>query len=174
VPLHFLCNFCIQLAAQFDLRSIRRSQSQYLRQFSRCFRDKLHFPIIRQLREHLPEVTLSASRPSSSFLSRYTLPVLLPKRPYAYLLFVLACLCACKSANHAETLPKPDRIVIAKSPHTLSLMRGNDVLKSYKIALGRQPVGPKEQQGDHRTPEGVYSIDRKVPHSRFHLALRVS
>lgn len=48
------------------------------------------------------------------------------------------------------------------------------VLKTYKIALGSNSVGPKTRQGDHRTPEGVYRIDSRNAHSRYHLALHVS
>jgi murein L,D-transpeptidase YafK len=75
---------------------------------------------------------------------------------------------------HASSILKPDRILITKSTHTLSLIKGDEILKSYKVALARQPVGPKERQGDHKTPEGVYSVDRKSPASRFHLALHLS
>jgi murein L,D-transpeptidase YafK len=67
-----------------------------------------------------------------------------------------------------------DRIVIQKKKRSLSLMSGNEVLKTYKVALGTEPVGPKERQGDHRTPEGIYSIDRKIPNSQFHKALHIS
>ena len=48
------------------------------------------------------------------------------------------------------------------------------MLKSYKVALGSQPVGAKDRQGDQKTPEGVYSVDRKVPHNRLHRALHSS
>lgn len=47
-------------------------------------------------------------------------------------------------------------------------------MKTFKVALGRQPVGAKDREGDHKTPEGTYSVDRKVPNSRFHLALHLS
>lgn len=67
-----------------------------------------------------------------------------------------------------------DRIVVVKSSHTMTLMANGQVLKVYKVALGRGPAGPKERQGDHKTPEGQYVIDRKIARSRFHLALRVS
>lgn len=61
-----------------------------------------------------------------------------------------------------------------KSKHTLSLMSGNETLKTYKVALGGQPVGAKERQGDHKTPEGMYTVDAKNPHSQFHKALHIS
>lgn len=56
----------------------------------------------------------------------------------------------------------------------MTLMANGHVLKVYRVALGRGPAGPKERQGDHKTPEGQYLIDRKNAHSRFHLALHVS
>jgi murein L,D-transpeptidase YafK len=54
------------------------------------------------------------------------------------------------------------------------LMSGGQVLRTYKVALGRSPVGPKTRLGDHKTPEGEYVIDAKKNPSRFHLALRIS
>jgi murein L,D-transpeptidase YafK len=67
-----------------------------------------------------------------------------------------------------------DRIVVAKSAHTLTLLRDGKVLKIYKVALGRDPVGPKRREGDGKTPEGEYKISGKNPHSQFHLSLRIS
>jgi murein L,D-transpeptidase YafK len=67
-----------------------------------------------------------------------------------------------------------DRIVIEKSKRTLTLMSGNTVLKTYKVALGGQPVGAKQRQGDHKTPEGLYVVDQKNPASIFHRALHIS
>lgn len=67
-----------------------------------------------------------------------------------------------------------DRIVIEKSRRTLTLFRQEQEIKSYRIALGRDPVGPKVRQGDNRTPEGVYFIDYKVRNSVYHRALHLS
>jgi murein L,D-transpeptidase YafK len=67
-----------------------------------------------------------------------------------------------------------DRIVVEKSKHTLSIFREGKKLKSYRVALGRNPVGAKEQEGDMKTPEGVYKIDSRNPQSNFHLALHIS
>ena len=73
-----------------------------------------------------------------------------------------------------STTKLADKIVVEKSKRTLTLMSRNGVLKTYKVALGGQPVGPKNRQGDHKTPEGVYSVDRKVSNSTFHRALHLS
>ena len=69
---------------------------------------------------------------------------------------------------------RADRIVILKTAHTMTLYSGDRVLHQYKVALGRGPQGPKERQGDHKTPEGQYIVDSKNDHSRFHLALHLS
>jgi murein L,D-transpeptidase YafK len=67
-----------------------------------------------------------------------------------------------------------DRIVVEKSNRSMKLMRGDEVLKTYKVALGHQPVGAKQRAGDHKTPEGNYIIDSKNRQSRFHWALHIS
>jgi murein L,D-transpeptidase YafK len=54
------------------------------------------------------------------------------------------------------------------------LISQGEVLKSYKIALGGNPIGPKERQGDNKTPEGTYVIDGRNMDSRFHLSLHIS
>ena len=67
-----------------------------------------------------------------------------------------------------------DRIRIEKSTRRLMLISQGEVLKSYKIALGGNPIGPKERQGDNKTPEGTYVIDARNRDSRFHLSLHIS
>jgi len=67
-----------------------------------------------------------------------------------------------------------DRILIEKSTRRLMLISQGEVLKSYKIALGGNPIGPKERQGDDKTPEGTYTIDGRNRDSRFHLSLHIS
>lgn len=54
------------------------------------------------------------------------------------------------------------------------LLAGEAVVRTYRVALGREPVGHKRQEGDGRTPEGRYAIDRRNPNSRYHLALHIS
>jgi len=67
-----------------------------------------------------------------------------------------------------------DKILIEKSKRTLTIFQKGQPLKSYHVALGRQPQGPKQVEGDKKTPEGNYQIDRKNPDSAFHLALHIS
>jgi murein L,D-transpeptidase YafK len=66
-----------------------------------------------------------------------------------------------------------DRILILKSARVLLLMAGDQVLRSYPVALGQVP-GRKQFAGDKKTPEGRYVIDGRNPRSRFHLSLRLS
>lgn len=63
-----------------------------------------------------------------------------------------------------------DRIVVEKHAHTLTLYRQGNVLKTYRVALGRGGIGPKVQAGDNRVPEGVYRIMGRNSHSAIHLA----
>ncbi|HLW36303.1 MAG TPA: L,D-transpeptidase family protein [Chthoniobacterales bacterium] len=67
-----------------------------------------------------------------------------------------------------------DGITVEKSERRLSVWKEGQKLKSYRVALGRNPVGAKEEEGDMKTPEGFYKIDSRNPHSDYHLALHVS
>jgi tetratricopeptide (TPR) repeat protein len=67
-----------------------------------------------------------------------------------------------------------DRVLIEKKERRLTLLAKGKVLKTYPIALGGNPIGPKERQGDNKTPEGTYVIDARNKNSRFHLSLHVS
>ncbi|MHB8484520.1 MAG: L,D-transpeptidase family protein [Candidatus Acidiferrales bacterium] len=74
-------------------------------------------------------------------------------------------------ALSAETA---DRIVVIKSEHKMMLLRGGTVIRSYQISLGRGGKGQKVRAGDHKTPEGSYTIDWRNPKSHFHLSLHIS
>ncbi len=67
-----------------------------------------------------------------------------------------------------------DKILIEKKARRLTLIAKGESIKTYKIALGGNPVGPKERQGDGKTPEGTYVIDSRNSDSRFHLSLHIS
>jgi murein L,D-transpeptidase YafK len=69
---------------------------------------------------------------------------------------------------------KADHILVLKSQRTLLLMHGDAVLKSFPIALGAHPKGPKRQAGDGRTPEGDYIIDYRFTETPYHMALHIS
>jgi murein L,D-transpeptidase YafK len=73
-----------------------------------------------------------------------------------------------------HALPRADRIIVHKKIRTMELVHAGQMLRTYKIALGGEPVGPKTRQGDHRTPEGIYVIDSRNAHSQFHRSLHIS
>src|SRR5688572_22426936 len=76
-----------------------------------------------------------------------------------------------------ERLPvgtRADRVVVRKANRTLDLYKGAELLRSYRVALGSDPRGHKEQEGDGRTPEGRYRLDYRKANSAFHRALHVS
>ena len=70
--------------------------------------------------------------------------------------------------------PMADLVVVHKGARRLDLYRKGVLLKSYAVALGSHPVGPKWREGDGRTPEGVYRIDYRKADSAFHRALHIS
>ena len=70
--------------------------------------------------------------------------------------------------------PRVTRIVVNKEARRMYLFSGDKVLKSYAIGLGTQPVGNKQFEGDGKTPEGWYYIDRRNPDSLYHLSVGIS
>jgi L,D-peptidoglycan transpeptidase YkuD (ErfK/YbiS/YcfS/YnhG family) len=67
-----------------------------------------------------------------------------------------------------------DRILILKGDRQLMLISKGETLRTYKIALGGNPLGPKERRGDNKTPEGTYFIDARNMDSLYHLSLHIS
>ena len=65
-------------------------------------------------------------------------------------------------------------IQVFKSVRKLDLVGTGRILKQYDIRLGRRPFGPKRIEGDGKTPEGEYRIDRRNAMSRYHLSLGIS
>jgi murein L,D-transpeptidase YafK len=99
-------------------------------------------------------------------------------RTWFFIITLLAAIAAGTVSRLSSSTPpldhKADRVIVRKKDHTLDLMSQGRVLKTYKIALGRDPSGPKTRQGDHKTPEGMYSLDRRNPNSRFHRSIHIS
>jgi murein L,D-transpeptidase YafK len=85
-------------------------------------------------------------------------------------LFVTLCLADERLARDARA----DKVLVHKKERTLTLLDHRRVLKTYRVALGREPVGAKVKQGDHKTPEGNYVLDRRNEHSRFYRSLHIS
>jgi murein L,D-transpeptidase YafK len=73
-----------------------------------------------------------------------------------------------------QAVRQADRVVVLKKERQLELLSHGTVIKTYNVALGSDPVGPKTRQGDHKTPEGVYVLDFRNPHSKFYKAIHIS
>jgi murein L,D-transpeptidase YafK len=67
-----------------------------------------------------------------------------------------------------------DSIYVRKSTRMMYVFQHGNVLRAYKIGLGKFPLGRKEVQGDYKTPEGLYSIFDKNPNSKYHKNLGIS
>jgi murein L,D-transpeptidase YafK len=77
-------------------------------------------------------------------------------------------------SSQSAASPIADRIVVRKSERRLYLLKGEEVLRSYRVALGLNPVGHKERSGDFRTPEGRYTLGRRNPRSDFFLSIQIN
>ena len=87
----------------------------------------------------------------------------------------LLAACAAQGPRFLEyNGPQVTAIVVYKGERRMHLLHGDDVLASYSFQLGFAPDGHKRVEGDGRTPEGQYWIDRKNPQSNFHLSLGIS
>jgi len=78
-----------------------------------------------------------------------------------------------RSAADLADLPV-DRILVVKRWRVLQLLKRGRVVREYKVALGRRPKGHKQQEGDKRTPEGLYHIAYRKPDSAYYRALAIS
>jgi murein L,D-transpeptidase YafK len=122
---------------------------------------------------HVAATIISSKSISMKSLRKITFAAIATSVLYTLLSFVFMFgRCAAKSTT-AEG-ERADRIVVEKSARKMTLMHGTKVLKAYKVALSREPVGAKEREGDHKVPEGKYVVDLKNAHNRFHLALHIS
>ena len=84
-----------------------------------------------------------------------------------------ALLAGCGSKFISYDGPEVTRVVIQKSSRQLALFNGNTMLEQYKIQLGFTPVGPKQFEGDGKTPEGRYTVDKRNPNSAYFLSVGI-
>lgn len=86
----------------------------------------------------------------------------------------LGLLSACGPSPVIDPDTRATAIVVQKKERKLFLFHNQDIIKTYNIGLGNVPVGDKKIEGDGKTPEGRYYIDRKNPRSEFYLSLGIS
>ena len=90
------------------------------------------------------------------------------------ILVIVLGLSGCGSKFRKYNGPEVTQIQVSKADRKLYLFNNDTVLKSYDIGLGFAPVGPKQFEGDGKTPEGAYTISYKNPKSQYHLSLKIS
>ena len=98
-------------------------------------------------------------------------------RHTAYLTLICVLVAAGLTAPRAVSgndFPLADRVVVEKGKRKLHLLRDGEPFRTFDIALGNAPVGHKEEEGDSKTPEGVYRLDARNPDSDFFLSIHVS
>lgn len=83
-------------------------------------------------------------------------------------------LSGCASKFKTYSGPEVTQIVVYKGARKMHLLHHSEVLESYDIGLGFAPNGHKQFEGDGRTPEGDYVINRRNPNSEFHLSVGIS
>ena len=74
----------------------------------------------------------------------------------------------------AGQFPVADLVIIEKGARKLHLLEGGEIFRTFKVALGIVPVGDKKREGDFKTPEGRYLLDRRNPNSDYFLSIHIS
>lgn len=90
------------------------------------------------------------------------------------ILVVVLGLSGCGSKFRKYYGPEVTQVQVHKADRKMYLFHNDKVLKSYDIALGFEPTGHKQFEGDGKTPEGLYYISHKNPNSNYHLSLGIS
>ena len=79
-----------------------------------------------------------------------------------------------KTLIRSGDFPMADKIVVEKGERKLHLMQNGTAFRTFSIALGLEPVGDKDEEGDQKTPEGNYLLDARNPDSDFFLSIHIS
>lgn len=101
-------------------------------------------------------------------------PVRDPIHRRLFLATALALPAAWAAPARALSLGQADRVLVRKADRRLFLLKGGEVLREFKVALGLAPEGHKLREGDFRTPEGSYQLVERNTDSEFFLSIRIS
>ena len=104
---------------------------------------------------------------------------MMKKTVILFLYFILIVFTSCAIYNlwpekRLAENSKIDYLLVEKSEQTMKAYQGKQLLKTYKIAVGKNSIGHKVFEGDQKTPEGIYSINDRNPNSDYHKNLGVS
>lgn len=95
-------------------------------------------------------------------------------RALCFAVFLLSLMSFANSAYSTQnTMGTIDKILVVKSERKLHLMHRDTVVKSYRVSLGKKS-GPKQYEGDQRTPEGIYAINWRKHSDNFNLSMHIS
>ena len=78
------------------------------------------------------------------------------------------------AVQRALETPRVTVVRVDKSERRMYLMAGDRIVRTYRISLGGNPIGPKGREGDQKTPEGNYTIDWRNPASVAYRSLHIS
>ncbi|NVJ54909.1 MAG: L,D-transpeptidase family protein [Vibrionaceae bacterium] len=67
-----------------------------------------------------------------------------------------------------------DLIKVDKSKRRMYLVKENEIIREFRVALGKQPKGHKAQEGDQRTPEGLYYLDFILEDSQYYRSVHIT
>ena len=107
------------------------------------------------------------------------LVILLGLAFYKYETFIsnLAPIHPALSAQEIEEINKTKPVTtieVFKQQRQLKLKHHDQIIRSYPIRLGFNPMGHKQFEGDGKTPEGTYTIDWRNPQSAYYKSLHIS
>ncbi len=98
----------------------------------------------------------------------------MPKMIRTIALLSLVAAWATSAPARAADFPLADKVLVEKGKRQLHLLKNGIPFRTFKIALGLAPEGDKVQEGDQKTPEGVYMLDARNPDSDYFLSIRIS
>ncbi len=98
----------------------------------------------------------------------------MPKMIRTIALLSLVAAWATSAPARAADFPLADKVLVEKGKRQLHLLKNGIPFRTFKIALGLAPEGDKEQEGDQKTPEGLYMLDARNPDSDYFLSIRIS
>ncbi|MCX7914140.1 MAG: L,D-transpeptidase family protein [Thermodesulfovibrionales bacterium] len=93
---------------------------------------------------------------------------------FLFTLFLLPSLILISPHYLSADYLKADKIIVLKGKRLLFLLKEGQIIRIYKVALGKDPIGPKVRLGDNKTPEGIYTISSRKYSEKYYLTIFIS